>query len=180
MGVWSHSLLIEIQRTLLDAGFCQTGDLREPFRIGDGDVGQDLAVDLDIGLFETENEAAVGPPVQSLGIMDTCNPSVAEITFLYATIPEGIIECPVNSFGSTAEQLAPCAPVTLGKFQYLVTSASRFKTSFNAWHLLLLRVLISPDPQGETVSSRFLALARYMYGMSFAMFFWSTSATIPP
>jgi hypothetical protein len=64
-SVSSHSLLFEIQRTLLDAGFCQAGNLREPFRVGNGNVGQDLAVNFDIGLFKTENELAVGQPVQA-------------------------------------------------------------------------------------------------------------------
>ena len=43
---------------------------------------------------------------------------------------ENIVKSAIDSFGRTAEQFTPGTTIPLGKFQYLVTPASRFKTSF--------------------------------------------------
>src|SRR5690242_11811242 len=82
----------------LDAGFGQTGYLRKPFGVGYGDIGQHLAVDLDIGLLETEDELAVRQPVQARRGIDAGDPQAAEVALLDATVTEGVIERPVNRF----------------------------------------------------------------------------------
>jgi hypothetical protein len=114
--VSSHSLSFENKPVCLDASLGKGSDLAESGRIGYGNVGQNLAVDLHIGFFEAEDEFAVRQAVETGSRIDAGDPQTAEITLFDTAVTESVIKGPINRFGRTAEQFAPCAPVTLGKF----------------------------------------------------------------
>ena len=147
--VSSHSSVLKSKTVCLDASLGEGSNLAESGRIGYGDVRQDLAVNLHVGFFEAEDEFAVRQPVETGSRVDTGDPQTAEITLFDPAVAESVIKGPIHCFGRTAEQFAPCAPVALGKFQYLVASASRFESSFYAWHVLLLRDEFRPIHKGR-------------------------------
>src|SRR4029077_20880651 len=65
-------------RPVSDA-FGELGDLPKGRRIPDGQVGQDLAVDLDVGLLETGDEGAVGDAVLAGCRVDPDDPQLAHL-----------------------------------------------------------------------------------------------------
>src|SRR5690606_24868956 len=54
--------------------FGRSGERREPLLVVDGDVGKNLAIDLDLGAPETVHEPAVGQPVCARGRVDPRDP----------------------------------------------------------------------------------------------------------
>ena len=114
------------------------------------EIGKDLSVYLDLGRFQSEDELAVRESVYPGGGIYAGNPECAEITLFDPPVPECVIQGAIDCFGSASEQFTSGSPVTLGQLQHLVSSLSRFKSSFYAWHFLLLCSGYLPDPQGET------------------------------
>ena len=92
----------------------------------------------------------VGKSVYPGGGVYAGNPECAEIALLDPPVPKCVIQGAIDGFGSASEQFASGSPVTLGQLQHLVSSLSRFKSSFYSWHFLLLCSGYLPDPQGET------------------------------
>jgi hypothetical protein len=58
----------------------------------DGHVGQHLAIDLDAGLAETVDQAAIGQAVLSRGGVDTLDPQRAEIALADLAVAIGILQ----------------------------------------------------------------------------------------
>ena len=56
-----------------------------------GEIGKHLAVDLDTGLLEASDEAAVGQAVVAGSSVDTRNPQRTELTLTDATVTVGVL-----------------------------------------------------------------------------------------
>ena len=66
-------------------------DLGECFRIGDGHIGENLAVHLDVGLGKLVNELAVADAVFTDGGIEADDPQGAERALLVAAVSVGIL-----------------------------------------------------------------------------------------
>ena len=99
-----------------------------------GDIGQDLAIDLDGSLLQTVDQTAVGQAVLTGCSVDTRNPQLTELTLLLATVTVGIL----TSFGYRLYRYAvdtgTGAVVTLGGFHYFLVTSASGHTTFNSWH----------------------------------------------
>src|SRR5262245_35408223 len=54
-------------------------DLRKRARVADGEVGQDLAIEIDLGLLEALDELAVAQALGADGRVDADDPQAAEL-----------------------------------------------------------------------------------------------------
>ena len=79
-----------------------------------GDVGQNLAIDFDLGLVQAVDQAAVGQFVQTGCSIDTRNPQCTKLTFTLATITIGILTCLGDSLVGSLKQPAAGTVVALG------------------------------------------------------------------
>ena len=96
--------------------------LRETGAVLHGDVGQHLAVDGDIGLLQTGNEAAVRQPVLAAGRIDAGDPQLAELPGARTAIPIRIIQRVQTSFAGFLPQAMARSALTLGKLQNSVVA----------------------------------------------------------
>ena len=95
------------------AGFDQTG---EGLGIGDGDLGEHLAVDLDAALLESVHEDGVGDVVGAASGVDTLDPELAIVTLHQTTGIVGVAEGVANLLLSGFEQEVFAAEVAFGHF----------------------------------------------------------------
>src|SRR4051812_39562150 len=95
MGAWLKLLrLLRLRgrdgaRLVLQRGLRGGDEAFESGFIGHGDVGQDLAVEIDSGGLEAFHEAAVGEPVGAGGGVDARLPESAEIAFARLAVTVG-------------------------------------------------------------------------------------------
>src|SRR3954464_11479939 len=100
-----------------------------------GDIGQDLAVDVDAGFPDPVGELAVGQAVRTRGGVDTGDPQLAEDALLGTTVAVGILPRLHHRFLGDAEDVTAAAAETLGEREdLLVTGACRY-TTFDARHV---------------------------------------------
>src|SRR5574343_599096 len=104
--------------------------------IEDGQIGQDLAVDFDVGLLQTVHEGAVlHAQLTSCGI-DTGKPQRTELTLALTTVTVLVLTGLHHRLLGDAIYVLATTAVTLGLNENrLVTGASRY-TTFNSRHLL--------------------------------------------
>jgi len=83
-------------------------------RIGGGEVGQDFAVERDLGGLQAFHEAAVGCAGGAGGGIDADLPEGAESAFLDAAVAEGVGAAVVNGIGGIAVEFGAAHPVAFG------------------------------------------------------------------
>ena len=71
---------------LLEGSLGDLGELSESIGIGDGHVGEHLAIELHAGLLEAVHEHGVRHTVDASGGVDTGDPQTANLALLVATI----------------------------------------------------------------------------------------------
>src|SRR5690606_31193629 len=114
--------------------FGRSGERREPLLVVDGDVGKNLAIDLDLGAPETVHEPAVGQPVCARGRVDPRDPQRAELALaltavairVLAGLDDRLLRDPVNP--------APRPVVTLRLVEHLAVAGLRDDASFDSGH----------------------------------------------
>jgi hypothetical protein len=85
----------------------------------DGQIGQNLAVNVDMGFFHPVDQAAVGYFIDPGGGVDTGNPEFPEIALPHAPVAESIFHGPFNGLGCGSQQAASCPEEALGHLQDL-------------------------------------------------------------
>ncbi len=120
------------------------GQRGERRRICDGEVGQDLSVDGNIGLFQAVDQAAVREAVQPCGGIDSNDPQRSEISLFLTTVPVCIGKGAVDGVVRGAIQLASPSPVPASGLQYFLSPASRSDAVRRSWHVdgLLVRLQV--------------------------------------
>src|SRR3712207_6433075 len=89
------------------------GESAEGLGIAHGDVGQDLAVQLDAGELQAVHERAVGHALEARGGVDAGDPQAAEVALAVAAVPvrvgvrlhQGFLRALVVAVGLPAEAL---------------------------------------------------------------------------
>jgi hypothetical protein len=87
----------------------------EGARVGDRDVGQDLAVDLDAGLAQAGDEPVVGHALGPGGGVDPGDPQGPEVALARPPVPVGVAQGVHDLLVGGAVVPSPAAPVALGQ-----------------------------------------------------------------
>src|SRR5437773_414527 len=110
------------------------GELRESGRIGQRDLGQNLAVEQHAGLLEPGHELRVGKADLTAGRVDAHDPEGPSPTLLLPTIAVRERAGAQDGLGRRPVQLAPAADVALGLLEDLVAPLACLGTALRAWH----------------------------------------------
>src|SRR5664279_4370613 len=86
---------------------------REGIRLGHCQVGQHLAVDLDLGTVKTGDEPAVARPVEAGRRVDPLDPELAEVALTGTAVPVGVLHRVHDLLVGSTERTALVAVVTL-------------------------------------------------------------------
>jgi hypothetical protein len=128
------SSLLPASASLLELGLGLLNDDRKPLGVDNGELRENLAVKPDLGFFQSVHEAAVRKTVYAGCCIDSSNPESTEIALLNLAVAEGVIQSTVDRLCGTAKKFAACTSVPFGQLKNLVSSASRFESSFCSWH----------------------------------------------
>src|SRR5262245_15885488 len=101
--LWNRGLLNGRGGLLRDRGECR--------RLAHSKVREDLAVDLDTGLVQAVDEAAVRRAVEPGRRVDARNPQLAEVALALAPVPVGIVEREQHGLVRPPEHTMPLALV---------------------------------------------------------------------
>jgi hypothetical protein len=98
--------LLFVRFNRLESGF---DDLAENGMISDGQIGEDLAINLDIGHAEGMHQTAIIQAMNASSGIDADNPQSAHIPLAIATISIGESHRAHHGFMSAAEEAMACS-----------------------------------------------------------------------
>jgi len=99
---------------LSESGFSLFSDSAESSRIMNSNIGQHLAVQVDLGSFQSVNKSAVGQAMQTSRRINARNPQSTELALTLATVTISILTgFDYSLFGGTVK-LATGTVVTFG------------------------------------------------------------------
>src|SRR5690606_13082745 len=123
----------------LELGLGLFADGDEGCRFVHGQLGEDLAIDLDAGLQQAMDQDAVGQALLAGRGIDARDPQCAEVALLLAAIAVGILPGLDDRLVGRAEYLAAGVVITLGLGQDLLVSASGDDAAFDSCHVSIPR-----------------------------------------
>jgi hypothetical protein len=118
----------------------QSGDLGKTGGIGDGEISQHFAIQLNAGLFKPAHEFAVGEIIHPGSRIDPDNPQAPEISLAGTAIAIGIHEGLVDRIRRGSEKFTVTATKPFGQLQDLLSSSSGFETPFDTHGLFSLNL----------------------------------------
>src|ERR1700687_4392114 len=117
----------ERRRGLADDGL-------ERSRLGDGEVGQHLAVDHDAGLAQAGDEAAVVQPERAHRRIEPLDPQSAEGALLSLAVAEGILARLLHRLLGDADGVLAPAAIALGGLEHFLVLRMGCDAAFDACH----------------------------------------------
>ena len=84
--------------------FCFCHNRSKCLRVADCDIGQHLAIELDIRLLERRHQLAVCRAVQAGRSVDAGDPQLAQIALAYAAVTSGVPQALEHGFVRSSEQ----------------------------------------------------------------------------
>ena len=93
--------------------------------IVEGEVGEDLAVDLDAGLVDETHELGVAEVFEASGSVDTLNPESAEVALLILAVAIGVGQTLFPGVLGNGPYVAAAAEVAAGEFEDFFTTCTR-------------------------------------------------------
>src|SRR6185436_17974357 len=121
-----------------EAGFDLAGDLGERRLVLHRQVGEHLAVDLDVRLLEPGHERAVAHSQLAHRCVDARNPQRAHGTLLVAAVAVGVLPRLHHRLFGDAEDVAAAAAEALGLPDYFLVARARRDSTLDSWHGALL------------------------------------------
>src|SRR5579862_373364 len=118
-----------------EARFGLLDDTPECGFIENGEVGEDLAIDLDTGFLQARHELAVRHSRCAGARVDAGDPQRAEITLLVAAVAVGVLPRAHHRFLGDLEYVLPAAAITLGLVEDLLVARARRDSTFYARHV---------------------------------------------
>src|SRR5262249_18188325 len=119
-------------------GLGELGNAAECGRVGDGDVGEDLAVQLHSSLLEAADQLAIREAREARPGIDPRNPQRAELAPPHPAVSVSEGEAALDGLPRHAVELAPPSDVAFRQLHDLLPPASCFTTPFGSRHCLLL------------------------------------------
>src|SRR5580700_2314694 len=123
-------------RLLDDRGECR--------RLGNGEVGQHLAVDFDPRRGKAGNKAAVGQPVLAHRRIDALNPQSTKLALAILAVAIGVLHRLVDRGLSGADRILAPAKETLGGLEHFLVFSVGGNAPFDARHRSNLRRMVQP------------------------------------
>src|SRR5688572_7275682 len=123
---------------MAEAGFDLGGDLRESRLVRDREIGEDLAVDVDLRALEARHEARVGHAELSHCGVDARDPQRADDALLLPAVAVGVLPCLHHRLLGYAVDILPAAAEALRLLQDLLVARARYGTSLDSRHGALL------------------------------------------
>src|ERR1700744_3505899 len=114
-------------------------DRGEGRRLGDGEVGQNLAVDFDPSRGKAGDKSAVGQAVFTHRRIDALNPQSAKLALAVLAIAVGVLHRLVDSSLGGADRVLAPAKITLGGLEHLLMLGVGGYAPFDARHSSNLR-----------------------------------------
>src|SRR5581483_10279521 len=115
-------------------------ELRERGLVGDREVGEDLAVDVDRGLLQAVHERGVREAVLAHGGVDARDPQRTELALSLAAVAVGVLPRLHHRFLGDGEDVAAPAAEALGLVEDLLVLGLRGDAAFYSGHGVSLRV----------------------------------------
>ena len=115
-------------------GFRLAAEGGEGGRVVDGEVGQDLAVQLDAGLFEAADELRVGDVVELRGRVDAHDPEGAVLALFPLSSAVGELEAALDGFLGCLVELRFGEEITAGSLEDFLAAVGAFCPTFDARH----------------------------------------------
>ena len=106
--------------------------------VGDSDLSQDLAVQVDLSALQTVHEAGVVDAHGSNSSGNTSDPQLTEFSLLQLTANIGVSAGLHNSLLGHLEVGGLGAPVGLCQLQNFISSLARHHCAFNSCHFVIL------------------------------------------
>src|SRR6185295_2653392 len=103
-------------------------DGRKTLRIGDGDVGQHLAVQRHVRLAEPGDESAVAQAREPGRGVDPDDPQRTEIPLLPGPVTAGVVQRALDGLIRALVAVLPPAPVALGQLENPIAATARLET----------------------------------------------------
>src|SRR5207247_3224393 len=97
-------------------------------------VGEELAVDLDVGALEARDERAVREPVDASRGVDARDPQPAEIALAIAPVLVGEVARALQGLERGLEEFPPPGIVALGGLEHLAAASPTRDGGLCAWH----------------------------------------------
>ena len=113
-------------------------DRLERPRLGDGEVGQDLAIDRDAGLGEAVDKSAVGETKGTHRGVQALDPQRAERALAPLAVAEGVLVGLLHRLLGDADRVLAPALIAFGGFQDLLVLGMRGDAAFDPGHDELL------------------------------------------
>src|SRR5581483_10465824 len=130
---------IEAIRSRRFCGSGRTGQSRASAGIGDRQIAQNLAINLNSGGLQTVNKLRIFDAVVSAGRADAHNPKLAKIALLLTAVAEGVLPRFHHLFVGDFEIRFFSAPIAFGLLQDFFMTLVRHRVSFYACHIQLPR-----------------------------------------
>ena len=118
-----------------------SGDLGDPAEgrgVADGEVGEDLAVEVDVGLPEAGDEPAVGDPVQAGGRVDPDDPQLAHVALALLPVARRVGERVELRLAGPLDELAVRAHPPFGGVEQPLVALVGRDAPLDACHRMLL------------------------------------------
>ena len=109
-------------------------DRLETFGIIESDLGQCLAVQVDVGLLQTVHEYAVAGAIEAAGGIDPLDPQGAEIALLQFTAIIGVREAFLNAVLGNGVNVLAAAEAAFGHIKDLLPPCAACYFVLTAWH----------------------------------------------
>ena len=115
-------------------------DAREDFGLGRGELGEDLAVEADIGFLQLRDEGAVGlVPQLADGGVQADDPELTEDGLLVAAMGEGVAAGAHQGLVREVELLGAVAAIALGALEEVRASLECHHAAFDSGHTRVIR-----------------------------------------
>src|SRR4030095_12904564 len=133
-------------RTLLEGGRGLFDQGLKRCRLPHGEIGHDLAVDLDPGLEDAVHELRVGKPMLASRGVDALDPQTAERALLVAPVAIGVLQALLDLLDADAERQLGAAAIALGELEDLLMTSVCSHAPLDACHgLPLVRKEVALD-----------------------------------
>ncbi len=119
---------------LFEAVFGAGDDDAEGFRLVHGQIGEDLAVERDVGGGQPGDEAAVKDVVLLAGGTDALNPEAAKGTLAGLAVTRGVLLGLVDGVLGVAVELGAVRAKAFGAFQHALAAFTAGGGVSGAWH----------------------------------------------
>ena len=113
-------------------------DARKSIRLANGEIDQDLPVQIDASQLQAVDEHRIGHAVQTHTGVDPLDPKRPEIALLIAPIPIRILLGLLDSLDGDPEDILPTAVITIGFVDDFLMTGVRGDAPFDACNISAL------------------------------------------